>query len=425
MQGFRAGDWVEVETTEGLFVGILMERPKLADDKHMVIKLESGYNIGIDKEKIKNIKKIERTSRKEEYATKAHTKDPTLPSISILATGGTIASRVDYITGGVHSAFSAEDLIAAVPELADVANVSGRQVFNKFSENVVPADWVKIAEAAAKEIKNGSSGVVITHGTDTMGYTAAALAFMLKTPVPVVITGAQRSSDRGSSDAATNLTHAAMVAAKGNFSETVVVMHAESSDSHSHIHPATKVKKLHSSKRDAFMTVNAKPLGRVSAGGVELTEDVRKGEKLSVDTALNEKVFLLKYAPGLKPSALDAVLKAGYEGIVIEGTGLGHTSDELAKALGEAVKSGVSVAMTSQTIFGRVNMSVYSTGRVLLDSGVMPCEDMLSETAYVKLMWVLGHTKDEKKIREMMLTNYAREIGQRTTADQPAPKNSQ
>lgn len=425
MQGFRAGEWVEVETTDGIYTGILMERPKLADDKHMVIKLESGYNIGIDKEKIKNIKKIERKMRKDDYTPKEHVKDPNLPPISVLATGGTIASRVDYITGGVHSAFSADDLISAVPELGDIANVTGRQVFNKFSENVVPKDWVKIAEAAAEEIKKGAAGVVITHGTDTMGYTAAALAFMLKTPVPVVLTGAQRSSDRGSSDAAVNLTHAAMVAAAGKFSETAVVMHAESSDSYSYIHPATKVKKLHSSRRDAFMTVNAKPLGRVSDKGVELTEEVKRGEKLSLDVVLNENVFLLKYAPGLKSSAVDAILKAGYEGIVIEGTGLGHTSDEVAKRISEVIKSGVSVAMCSQTIFGRVNMSVYSTGRLLLDSGVIPCEDMLSETAYVKLMWVLGHTKDSKKVREMMLESYAREIGDRTTADQPAPKNSQ
>jgi glutamyl-tRNA(Gln) amidotransferase subunit D len=415
MQEFKSGDWVEIETTDGTYAGILMERPKLADDKHMVIKLESGYNIGINKEKIKNIKKIERKMRKDEYKPMGHKKDPALPSISILATGGTIASRVDYITGGVHSAFSAEDLISAVPELGGIANVSGRQICNKFSENIIPADWIKIAEAAAEEIKKGAAGVVITHGTDTMGYTAAALAFMLKTPVPVVLTGAQRSSDRGSSDAATNLTHAAMVAARGNFSEVVVVMHAESSDSSSYIHPATKVKKLHSSKRDAFMTVNAKPLGSVSAEGVDLAEEMKKGEKLSLEPALNENVFLLKYAPGLKTGALDAILKAGYEGIVIEGTGLGHTSDELAKRIGDATKSGVPVAMTSQTIFGRVNMSVYSTGRVLLDSGVIPCEDMLSETAYVKLMWVLGHTTDQKKVKEMMATNYAREISERTT----------
>jgi glutamyl-tRNA(Gln) amidotransferase subunit D len=185
------------------------------------------------------------------------------------------------------------------------------------------------------------------------------------------------------------------------------------------------VKKLHASKRDAFMTVNAKPFGSVSAKGVELVEEVKRGEKLSLDTKLNENVFLLKYAPGIKPGALDAILKAGYEGIVIEGTGLGHTSDELAKRIGEAIKSGIPIAMTSQTIFGRVNMSVYSTGRVLLDHGVIPCEDMLSETAYVKLMWVLGHTKDQKKVKEMMATNYAREIGDRTTFDQPTPKNSQ
>lgn len=423
MLDFSVGDFLEVETTDGLYRGILMERYKLADDKHLVIKLESGYNIGISKEKIKNIRKIQQPQKKEEHTPKKQQIDSTKPKVSILATGGTIASRVDYITGGVHAAFSAEELISAVPEIEKIANVSSRQIFNKFSENIIPQDWVKIAEAAAEEINAGAQGVVITHGTDTMGYTSAALSFMLKTPVPVVLTGAQRSSDRGSSDAALNLIHATKVAAYGRFSEVVVVMHAECSDSYSFIHPGTKVRKLHSSRRDAFMTVNAKPLGRVSDDGIEFSGEIRYNGKPSLDTKLNERVFLLKYSPGLRPEAIDALVRLGYEGFVVEGTGLGHTSDAVAAAIKDAVSSGIFFAMTSQTIFGRVNMNVYSTGRMLLDSGVIPCEDMLPETAYVKLMWVLGHTKKPKEVKEMMLTNYAREITERTAFDQPKPKN--
>ncbi|MBN2014217.1 MAG: Glu-tRNA(Gln) amidotransferase subunit GatD [Candidatus Altiarchaeota archaeon] len=407
------GDWVEIETEDGKYTGILMERPELAGDKHMVIKLESGYNIGIKKDKIKKIRKIS-TRIREEFKLKKHERDPSKKDISILATGGTIASRVDYITGGVHSAFSAEELISAVPELGEIANVQGRQIFNKFSENVAPTDWVTIAEAVYEEIKKKASGVVITHGTDTMGYTSAAVAFMLQTSVPVVLTGAQRSSDRGSSDAATNLIHSAIVASCGNFSEVVVVMHAESSDSYSFIHPATKVKKLHSSRRDAFKTVNTKPLGRVFREGVEFMQEVKKDKELTLDTKLDEQVFLLKYFPGLKPSVIDSLVDGGYHGIVLEGTGLGHTAEGLFEGIREAINSDVVVAMTSQTIFGRVNMNVYSTGRILLDTGVIPCEDMLSETAYVKLMWVLGHTRKPDKVREMMLTNYAREVSERS-----------
>jgi len=414
MPGYKPGDKVEIETVDGKYTGILMERPELADDKHVVIKLESGYNIGISLDRIREIKKIEAGIKREGFRLKRHKRDPSKRDISILATGGTIASRVDYITGGVHSAFSAEELISAVPELEEIANIHGRQIFNKFSENIVPEDWIKIARVTASEIKKGVDGIVITHGTDTMGYTSAALAFMLKTPVPVVLTGAQRSSDRGSSDAPLNLIHSAIVASKADLSEVVVVMHGETSDSFSLIHPGTRVRKLHTSRRDAFRTVNSRPLGRVSMKGIEFLREPKSDNKLKLDTKLEERVFLLKYFPGLNPEVIDNLVKLDYNGIVIEGTGLGHTSELLFERIKDAIDSGVFIAMTSQTIFGRVNMNVYSTGRILQDIGVIPCEDMLSETAYVKLMWCLGHTKKPERLREMMLTNYAGEITERS-----------
>ena len=406
----KPGTPVEIKTKEKTYEGILMERPALAKDKCVVIKLESGYNMGIKEEKIDSIKPIKKKPKAEEFKPTKHRKDPKKPNISVLATGGTIASRVDYLTGGVHSAFSAEELISAVPELEEIANLSGRQLFNKFSENMQPEDWIKIAEETAKEIKKKSAGVVITHGTDTMHYTSAALAFMLKTPVPVVITGAQRSSDRGSSDAAFNLINSARVAANGKFGEVCVVMHAEPSDSHCLIHPATKVRKMHSSRRDAFRSVNSKPLGKVSEEGIGFFQEMNKGNKLELDTKLEEKVSLLKYHPGMNSKIIDNLVKENYEGIVFEGTGLGHVSEAIFDSIENAIKSGTAVAMTSQTIFGTVNMNVYSTGRKLLDMGVIACADMLSETAYVKLMFVLGHTKKQEKAREMMLTNYAREL---------------
>jgi len=415
----KPGTPVEVKTRGRTYAGILMERSGLAEDNFVVIKLENGYNIGIRKEKIDSITPIKKKIKKEEIKPGEHRIDPKKPDISILATGGTIASRVDYLTGGVHSAFSAEELISAVPELEEIANLSGRQIFNKFSENMQPKDWAKIAEETVKEITRKATGVVITHGTDTMHYTAAALAFMLKTPVPVVLTGAQRSSDRGSSDAAFNLINAARVAARGCFGEVCVVMHAEPSDTHCFIHPATKVRKLHSSRRDAFRSVNSKPLGKVSEKGIDLFQSTNKVSKLELDTKIEENVSLLKYYPGMKSKIIDNLVRENYRGIVLEGTGLGHTSGALFDSINNAINSGVAVAMTSQTIFGTVNMNVYSTGRKLIDLGVIPCRDMLSETAYVKLMFVLGHTKKRKTVREMMLTNYAREISKRReTEDQ-------
>lgn len=411
MRKIKSGSKVEIRTRDGKYRGLLMERPELAGDEHIVIKLDSGYNIGINKNRVLDVREIKTSINEEKPRLKAHRRNPKKPDISILATGGTIASRVDYITGAVSSAFTARELISTVPELGDIANIRGRQIFNKFSENIHPGDWIKIAGETVKEIKKGVNGVVITHGTDTMGYTAAALAFMLTTPVPVVLTGAQRSSDRGSSDASMNLIHSAKVAAEGNFSGVCVVMHGEVSDSFSLIHPATKVRKMHSSRRDAFQTINDKPLGRVSAEGVEFFR--RPGVwtgKPKLDAKLEESVFLLKYHPGLKPELIDALIREEYKGVVIEGTGLGHVSNTISSSIEGAINSGVIIAMTSQTLFGRVNMNVYSTGRVLLNLGVIPCGDMLPETAYVKLMWVLGHTKKPGKVREMMHTNYAGEL---------------
>ncbi len=417
MLRYKPGDRLEIETEDERFTGLLMERPELADDKHLVIKLDNGYNIGIRRDRIRRIRRIGRERIGNGIRLKKHKKNKNnKPRVSILATGGTIASRVDYLTGGVHSAFTAEELISAVPELEDIADINGRQIFNKFSENIQPDDWTKIAEATAEEIKKGIDGVVITHGTDTMHYTSSALAFMLKTPVPVVLTGAQRSSDRGSSDAAMNLINSAIVAANGNFGEVCIVMHGEKSDSFSIIHPATRVRKLHSSRRDAFKTVNSKPIGRVEGGRIEyLRDDIRlRGRRLELDTKLEKRVFLLRYFPGLRPEFIDNLVDSGYKGIIIEGTGLGHVSDLLLDSIRNAINSNVAVAMTSQTIYGRVNMHVYSTGRMLLSSGVIPCGDMLSEVAYVKLMFVLAHTKDPEKVREMMLTNIAGEITERS-----------
>lgn len=416
----KSGSRIEIKTADAMYQGILMPRPELADDEHVIIKLDNGYNIGIRKKLIENITIIEETPSQERIELEKTKIDPQKqivlkPSVSILATGGTIASRVDYITGGVRAAFTADELISAIPELDEIANIHGRQIFNKFSENIIPSDWIKIVKEIASEIKNGANGVVILHGTDTMGYTSAALAFMLKTPVPVVLTGAQRSSDRGSSDAALNLINSTWVAAHGNLGDICVVMHGEMSDSHALIHPATRVRKLHSSKRDAFQTVNSKPIGRVLNGKIEYLKEVKpRGGSLELDTKLEEKVALLRYYPGLKSEVIDNLINLGYKGIVIEGTGLGHTSERVFDAIKRAIDDQVSVVMTSQTIFGRVNMRVYSTGRRLLEMGVIPCEDMLSETAYVKLMWVLGHTQDQEKVKEMMLRNYAGEIVKRT-----------
>jgi len=410
----KPGDYVRITTPEGTFRGLVMKRPENADSAFITLKLDNGYNVGLRMEEIKKVEHLPLPYKKEKFSLPQFKINTSLPKVSILATGGTIASRVDYLTGGVHAAFSAQELISAVPEVGEIAHIKGGQLFNKFSENMEPEDWIIMARAAYEEIKNGADGVVFTHGTDTMAYSSAALSFMLSTPSPVVLTGAQRSSDRGSSDAALNLIWATTVAAHADFGGVCVVMHGESSDTFGLIHPGTRVRKLHSSRRDAFKTIGAKPWGKVMKGKIELDPSQpfkKRGEnKLKLDLKLEKNVALVKYSPGLSPSILSHLVKTGIKGIVLEGTGLGHVSEKWFEEIGNVISSDIAIVMTTQTLYGRVNMNVYSTGRRLLEIGVIPGEDILPETAYVKLMWVLGHTKKLEEVRKMMLTNYTGEI---------------
>ena len=182
----------------------------------------------------------------------------------MLGTGGTIASKVEYETGAVKPAMTTEDLIEAVPEIAFVADIEARVLFNIFSENMTPELWERIVDAVAKAFEEGFEGVVVAHGTDTMAYTAAALSFAFRgLPAPIAFVGAQRSSDRPSSDAAFNLHAAVLTAAEAPFAEVVVVMHGEPGDTYALAHRGTKVRKMHTSRRDAFQSINARPLAKI------------------------------------------------------------------------------------------------------------------------------------------------------------------
>src|SRR6266550_3453300 len=342
------------------------------------------------------------------------------PTVAVLGTGGTIASYVDYRTGAVHPAVTAEELVFSVPELLDVCNVRARVIYSIFSENLKPENWQHLALEVAKELSSGAAGVIIPHGTDTLHFTTAALSFLLRDLTgPVVVVGAQRSSDRPSSDAASNLLSAARVSV-ANLGEVVAVMHGETSDTFGLIHRGTKVRKMHSSRRDAFRSLNATPLGRVhSDGTVELTDRAlpRARGPTKVDDALDLKVALVSFYPGQPPTQLEAVLE-GQHGVVIAGTGLGHVAHDLIPILHRATRDGIAVVMTTQTLQGRVSMRVYDTGRDLLKAGVIEGQDMTPETAYVKLMWVLGHTREHAEVARAMATNVAGEINPKIGLDE-------
>jgi glutamyl-tRNA(Gln) amidotransferase subunit D len=391
------GDRVRVERGGVVNEGVLM--PSTTAD-HLVVKLPGGYNVGVDRADAA-VDVLERDVYDVADAdagggeTSTIEFDDDLPTVSLISTGGTIASTVDYRTGAVTAQFDAEDVLRAVPDLAGRANYRGRVVANILSENMTPAVWRDLAEAVYEEIEAGADGVVVMHGTDTMQYTASALSFMLDTPVPVVFTGSQRSADRPSSDNVMNAV-CAVEAAKADRAEVLLCMHGSSSDDTCALHRATRVRKNHTSRRDAFETVGAKPIGEVAYGSetVSFRRDGPERDETGLDIApdLETSVELVKFTPGMNPAALDHLDDAA--GVVIEGTGLGHVATDWIDRIEELVESGTTVAMTSQCLEGRVCDRVYDTGRDLLDAGVVEAGDTLPETATAKLMWVLANRSD-------------------------------
>ena len=409
---------IEVTTPETTYRGVLLPRTDMGDDKHLVLKLDTGYNIGVKVTDDTTIKEIGYEPGLYAIPEIEVEFDPKKPNVFLIGTGGTVASRLDYRTGAVIPAFTPQELFSAVPELAEICNLRTKLLFEIFSEDMTPEYWIKIAETAAEEINSGADGIVIPHGTDTMHFTSSALSFMLKElPVPVVLVGSQRSSDRPSSDAAINLISAVRVAAVSDLAEVVVCMHGSSSDDYNLIHRGTRVRKMHTSRRDAFRTIGDVPLGFVQNSSVKMIRDDyrrrRKRGEVKLDTKLDPKVTLIYTYPGMEADVIHHFIDSEYHGIVLAGTGLGHCPKTLIEPLKRAVEENIPVAMTSQCLYGFVGMNVYERGRDLLKIGVIPCKNMLPETAYVKLMYILGHTKDMGEIRKLMVTNLAGEITSR------------
>lgn len=396
------GKRVKIRAKGRVFEGIAM--PSFTGN--FVLKLDSGYNVGFREYEL--IEVLEEEKFKPEISKLEMKKD--LPSIKIISTGGTIASKVDYRTGAVTSQFTAEEIASEVPELTEICNVDAELLYNILSENMKPDNWIELVQHVYRALKR-YEGVVITHGTDTMHYSSSALSFMLSTPKPVVFVGAQRSSDRPSSDAAMNLLCAAKIATD-DLGEVAVVMHGSTSDDFCYVHRGVKVRKNHTSRRDAFQSINAKPIARVSYPSLNvewISWRFRRGErKLKLMDKLEKRVVLIKFFPGLKSDVLEYYHSKGYRGFVIEGTGLGHVSTDWIDTLKRICEDSV-VVITSQCLWGRVCDRVYDTGRDLLKAGVIEGEDMLPEVALIKLMWLLGNYSVEET-KEMVRRNVVGEI---------------
>jgi len=420
--GVEVGDEIKVESEGKTFQGTLMTRYELAEPDYIVVKLSNGYNIGVHANDKTRVFKVAEAQPPAFNPPPPPAMRAGLPRVAIVSTGGTIASRIDYRTGGVRAALTASDLVSIVPELAEIADISAEILFSVYSENMTSQHWSAIATKVHQLMQTGTQGVVVPHGTDTMGYTAAALSFALQNPpVPVVLVGAQRSSDRPSSDAATNLIAAVKVAATAPFGEVVACMHSWHADDVITIHRGSRVVKLHTSSRNAFRSVNAQPLAYMREGKLSVNSENYHGrgeDGYVFSPNFDDRAMLVKFYPGMPAEVLQILHhEAGVRGFILEGTGLGHVSSKFAPVIRELTETGVFVGMTSQCKFGRVNMRVYDNGRDLMRAGVVPLDDMLAETALVKLMWCLGNLGEKagiEQVSEMMLRNLAGELYSRS-----------
>jgi glutamyl-tRNA(Gln) amidotransferase subunit D len=416
--GASVGDDVILDTESGRLEGVLMPGGTRSGHSILVIKLGNGYNVGISVNRVKNIT-LKQKGKEPTFVPPPKPSSTTgLPKVTIIGTGGTIASRIDYRTGGVKPALSAEELYLLVPELSGIADITTRAVFNIYSENLTPKHWTILSEEVSKEVNNGADGVVIAHGTDTMHYTSAALSFALESPpVPVVLVGSQRSSDRPSSDSAINMIGAVSFAANAPFSGVFVIMHSGLGDDTLSVHSGVRVRKMHTSRRDAFQTINGKPVGIIKGTDFTIQGDLKprvaRSKEFRAKSAFEQNVALVKVYPGMGPSMLDGLVDSGVRGVVLEGTGLGHVPRALLPSIQRAIDKGVVVAMTSQCINGAVRMTVYDTGRDLLSIGVLPLGDMLSEVALAKLSWLLGQGYNNEKVVSMMTQNLRGEMADR------------
>ncbi len=409
-------DVIRIKTEKTNYEGIVLPRAEYSAPEYIEIKLKNNYNIGIRVSDIKEIKKIGKREASYKIPEREFPKNKKLPNIMLLGTGGTVASRLDYTTGAVIPSFTPGELFSAVPELAEICNLECEMVFEILSENMKHEYWQKLAKKVEEAANSGIEGIMIGHGTDTMSFTSAALSFMLKDlSIPVVLVGSQRSSDRPSSDAALNLINAAIVA-RSDIAEIVVSMMGSTSHDYALIHRGTLVRKMHSSVRNTFRTIDSIPLGLVRNREMKMfTKDYRKRSESETKaiTKFEKKITLIYSYPEIDNELIDFFIDKGYKGIVLAGTGLGHVPTTLYDSIERAIQEGITILMTTQTLHGFVGMNVYSTGRELQNLGVIPGRNLLPEVGYVKLGWVLGQTSNPKEIKSLLLQNIAGEFIER------------
>lgn len=406
---------IEVEFKGDIIKGVLIKE----DQEYLTIKLSSGYNANLKKSEVKILKKEKEQENKKKIIEKTSLKKKELPKITIIHTGGTIASKVDYRTGAVSSKFTPDELLNLYPELLDIADIDAKMIGNLFSEDMRFAHYNLMLKEIELAIKNKTCGIIISHGTDTMHYTSAALQYACKNlSVPVILVGAQRSSDRASSDGYSNLDAAVnFIISNPNFRRVGICMHASISDNEFVILDSINAKKMHSTRRDAFKQINYLPFAKIHNKKQEILRNEllskERKEKFSV-TFYDEKLKIgfFKAHPNLFSDEIKAL--SIYDAVIVEGTGLGHLAinvvDDFTKMHADNLKAvkelakKTKVIMGVQTVYGETNMDVYSTGRDLQEAGVIGNRlNLITETLFIRTLFCLS--QKEKKFEEIWNEN--------------------
>ncbi|MGP6219656.1 Glu-tRNA(Gln) amidotransferase subunit GatD [Caldiplasma sukawensis] len=371
------------------------------------VKLKNGYNIIVKPEKILREEKILKNGVRAKSPERYGSGEP----VCIISTGGTITSRVDYSSGAVFPSMDIREIAESNPYIKKNYSIEVYDFSSILSENIQPEHWIRMAKTVSEKL-NENTGVVISHGTDTMSYSAAALSFLIKKRKgSIVFTGSQRSSDRPSSDSYLNLEAALSFSIEKN-SEIGISMHESISDRRIQLTRGVRTRKMHSTRRDAFKSIGAEPLGYYMDGLKEMSDGLRPpDESNEYDQKLESRVGILYFYPGIEPEAVETFIEKE-KATIIMGTGLGNVNENLIPVFKRLTDSGKKIVMTTQCIYGEVDPLVYRTGRELKKSGVIYLGDILPETAYVKAMYVLGNYKEEK-FEEIMRTNISGEIVQR------------
>lgn len=421
LENFSFGDLVNIKIDNQEFNGEFIK----TDENLLIVKLKSGYDIALEHKDINSVSLIEKNKIEKENKTTLEVKTKGA-DLTLITTGGTISSKIDYKTGGVSPSVDSSYYFKIAPGLKDLGKIAVVSLMQKLSENMLPSDWVNIAREAYSSIQEGSKGVIVTSGTDTMHFASSAMSFILNPlSVPIVFTGSQRSTDRGSSDASTNLLMSAVTAKNFDVGESVICMHANLNDEYNYILRGNKARKMHTERRDAFRPINMKPLAKVYPDGRfidVLDERIRKNNITRLNDKIDSKVKLIYSYPSMEGDIIDYYVENKVHGIVIAATGFGNLPLEektIIPSLKNAENKGIPITVTSQTVYGTTNKFVYSTLREISKfENIIYVGDMTTETAFVKMMFALGQSKNLKDVKKLMLNPLAGEMKERSGTDE-------